>query len=135
MTLKIGVKGSTTFVKTDARRFSTSEEEFRPIGKSELSGMNLLVVDESPDNRQWLSVMLRNACATYELAADGVQGVEMATASSYQVIMDVQRPRMDGYQGLELLKKKASPLPLSRLPRMRWCKSVSAHEDVGLPPF
>ncbi len=114
--IKIGIISGTRFIDNETLRFSTIEEELAAPQRSVLSGMRLLAVDDSPDNRTLLSVMLQDAGATVDLAKDGVQGVEMALAGSYDaVLMDIQMPRMDGYQALEVLKSKAYTTPIIAL--------------------
>ena len=114
--IKIGIISGTRFVDDETLHFSTVEEEFAAPALSMLAGMKLLVVDDSPDNRTLLRVMLQDAGAAVESAKDGLQGVEMALAAPYDVVlMDIQMPRMDGYQAIEVLKGKGYAAPIVAL--------------------
>ena len=61
----------------------------------------VLIVDDAPDNRLYLSRMGFNA----ETAATGKEAVQMAMEKSYKVIlMDVQMPEMDGFEAVHELR-------------------------------
>lgn len=65
----------------------------------------ILIVEDSDDNRRLLSIYLsREGYAVVE-ACDGVEALEAATQSSFDLICsDVQMPRMDGYMLCRQLK-------------------------------
>jgi signal transduction histidine kinase/CheY-like chemotaxis protein len=75
----------------------------------------VLVVDDLPVNRQLAAAMLTKAGHTVELAADGLEAVEMAKAADYDLIlMDVQMPRMNGVAATGVIR--ALPAPKSTVP-------------------
>jgi CheY-like chemotaxis protein len=114
--IKIGIISGTRFVDHQTLYFSTVEEAAAAPQLSMLAGMKILVVDDSPDNRTLLSVILQDAGASVDSAQDGLQGVEKALTSSYDVVlMDIQMPRMDGYQAIEVLKGQGYPAPIIAL--------------------
>ncbi|MFO0835041.1 MAG: CHASE4 domain-containing protein [Phycisphaerales bacterium] len=69
-----------------------------------LTGLRVLLVDDSEDNRKLLSHFLRGAGAEVIQASDGEEAVnrikeEMARRGSYHaVLMDMQMPVCDGYE-------------------------------------
>ncbi len=71
----------------------------------ELSGFNVLVVEDNPDNQQLVYHLLDRAGARVDLASDGAEGVKMALAGDYDVIlMDIQMPEVDGFQAVSFLR-------------------------------
>lgn len=64
-----------------------------------LSGLNVLLVDDSTDNQMLFSRYLKRAGAEVVVASDGIEAVEIGSKIKFDVIlMDVQMPHMDGYQ-------------------------------------
>jgi len=57
----------------------------------------ILTVDDSASIRQMITLTLRTAGYQVEEAIDGVQGLEVATATTVDAaIIDINMPRMDG---------------------------------------
>lgn len=84
--------------------------------QNNLKGLQVLVVDDSPDNLQLMEIFLEREGAAYTGAMDGSEGVSKALDSHYDVIlMDIQMPKMDGYQALEMLKQKNYEKPVFAL--------------------
>lgn len=69
-------------------------------------GRKLLLVDDNPDNRALLSIILKKLSLVVETAKDGCEAVEHASRFNPDVIlMDLQMPRMDGLTAMLELKK------------------------------
>jgi two-component system chemotaxis response regulator CheY len=67
----------------------------------------ILAVDDSPSMRQMVSATLTSAGYEVEQAADGVEALEMATRTRYDlVITDVNMPNMDGITLVRELRGK-----------------------------
>jgi putative two-component system response regulator len=65
----------------------------------------VLLVDDLPENREILSGLLEPEGHLIELAVDGQEAVERALADPPDLIlMDVNMPRMNGFQACRLLK-------------------------------
>ena len=63
----------------------------------------ILVVDDGPENREFVKVVLEEYGLTIHEAENGRIAVEMATATDYDLIlMDVQMPEMDGLTAAKL---------------------------------
>lgn len=76
----------------------------KPTG-GRLSGTDVLVVEDAPDIRALLSLMLQSCGARVDLAADGVEGVAKARARDYDVVlMDLQLPQLDGFAATKALR-------------------------------
>src|SRR5690606_2856423 len=68
-------------------------------------GFNVLVVEDNPDSQQLVYHLLDPAGARVDLASDGAEGVKMALAGDYDVIlMDIQMPEVDGFQAVSFLR-------------------------------
>ncbi len=97
-------------------KFTTNPLRSQLQEPSLLIGKNILVVEDSPDNQMLLRVLLKRHGAKVEIAEDGLIGVEKALAGDYDVIlMDVQMPRMDGYEAVRLLREKHYSKPIIAL--------------------
>jgi CheY-like chemotaxis protein len=84
----------------------------------ELPALNILLVDDSPDNRVLIQAYLKNTPCQIEVAEDGESGVQKFTAGRYDlVLMDMQMPVIDGYSATRAIRKwekehsvKATPI-------------------------
>jgi CheY-like chemotaxis protein len=73
----------------------------------------VLVVDDEPSHRRLLRLLLEEAGYAVELAADGVQALQVLERSSVQVmLLDLHMPRMDGRECAARLGARGSHLPL-----------------------
>lgn len=59
----------------------------------------VLVVEDNPDGRNWLCVLLRMWGCEVQAAADGLQGLEKGlTWKPDAVVSDIGLPRIDGFE-------------------------------------
>jgi CheY-like chemotaxis protein len=87
-----------------------------PINQQSLAGMMVLLVDDAPDNQFLVSHMLRNAGASVDLASDGSEGIERALHGHYDIVlMDLQMPRLDGYEATTILRSRGYTRPIIAL--------------------
>ena len=78
----------------------------------------VLVIEDDSDTRTLLSEFLCDDGHETDEAAEGVTGIEMATANIPDVILlDVLMPRLDGFQVLEALQsdERTSAVPVVML--------------------
>ena len=76
----------------------------------------VLVVDDGPENRELLRLVLSDTGLSMEEAENGKLGVELATAQAFDVIlMDMQMPVMDGYTATRTLRAQGATLPIIAL--------------------
>ncbi|MFV0350033.1 MAG: ATP-binding protein [Halodesulfovibrio sp.] len=71
------------------------------------AGKKVLYVDDSESNRLLIGLYLKNTGIELDLAVDGVQGIEMATANTYDaMLLDMELPGMDGYTVARNLRRR-----------------------------
>ena len=111
-------------------------DEARAVDKRRLAGLRVLVVDDSPDNRTLLGTLLHRSGAVVESAVDGAEGVAMALSKHYDaVLMDIQMPRLDGYQALERLRAEAYAAPIIALTAHAMVEERERAEGKGFAAF
>ena len=112
---QVGV-GSTFFFTTG---FQVSENRFekatpdktQPAQSIEemealLSGLRILLADDSEDNRYLIRSYLKRSQAVVEIAENGEIAVRMFRSGHYDVVlMDVEMPGMDGYQATREIRR------------------------------
>ncbi len=66
----------------------------------------VLVVDDSPSSRELLLHILKDSCETVLEAADGREALaKIAAAPPDLVLLDLEMPRMDGYEVLRQVRR------------------------------
>ena len=76
-------------------------------------GRRILIVEDSPDNQVLITAFLRPTGAIMTLAVDGLDGVEKARATPFDLIlMDIQMPQLDGHQALRKLREMGITQPV-----------------------
>lgn len=76
----------------------------------------VLVVDDAPENRELLDVLLTDLGLSVTLAEDGKVGVESAVQNEYSIIlMDIQMPVMNGYDAVAAMRKNGIEYPIVAL--------------------
>ncbi len=82
----------------------------------ELKKKAILLVDDSPDNRLLISFMLRKLGLKVELAIDGRDALQKASAQKFDLIlMDLQMPNMGGYEAVLNLRQMGFKHPIVAL--------------------
>jgi CheY-like chemotaxis protein len=86
------------------------------ITPSSLSGLRVLLVDDSIDNQFIIGRILRKNEAIVETANNGLEGIERALAGQFDVVlMDIQMPVLDGYSAVMRLKERGYDRPIIAL--------------------
>ena len=77
---------------------------------------SVLVVDDAPENRELVKLVLEQHGLVVDEAENGLAAVEMARSVSYDVIlMDVQMPVMDGFTATQILRADGQRAPIIAL--------------------
>lgn len=128
-------------------KLSAAEETAQANGKKEskltpnmLDDVNVLVVDDSPDNQELLSAFLENYGAKVDLAENGLAGCKKALGGNFDVIiMDIQMPEMDGYTATQKLRSAGYEKPIIALTAhamsevRRKCLNVGCNDHLSKP--
>ena len=80
--------------------------EFEMTQASALSGIKVMVIDDSNTIRRSAEIFLAQAGCTVVLAEDGFDALaKVADHQPHVVFVDIMMPRLDGYQTCALIKK------------------------------
>ncbi len=87
-----------------------------PHSNEILSGLKVLIIDDTPDNRTLFSNYLANYGATSEIAINGAHGIRKALDGDFDIVlMDIQMPEMDGYTASRHLRTAGYQKPIVAL--------------------
>lgn len=118
-TFTISIRGT---VVPGVKYFSYSNHEMGAEAPTEkfqskaLDGLDVLVIDDANDNRQLISIFLSAAGARVDCAEDGIEGVSRALKKAYDVVlMDIQMPRLGGYEATTQLRDQGYSRPIIAL--------------------
>jgi PAS domain S-box-containing protein len=82
----------------------------------ELSGLKILVAEDSIDNQQLIRVILNKAGASVVIAENGKIALNKAETDSFDVIlMDMNMPEMDGCEATQILRERGYDRPILAL--------------------
>ena len=87
------------------------EDEAAPVRAAEQAAQTndtqrILLVDDSPENRDLMRLLLRKLPFVIDEAADGQEALDLFEANSYDLIfMDIQMPLMDGYTATSMIRR------------------------------
>ena len=94
----------------------SAELNLKAVTARPLNGLNILVVDDSPDNQTLFHRLFSSRGAQVSLANNGREGVDIALDGNFDVvIMDIQMPVLDGYGATKELRTKGFSKPIIAL--------------------
>jgi diguanylate cyclase (GGDEF)-like protein len=91
----------------------------------------ILVVDDDPDIARFIEVNLRTQGYEVDMASDGVEALERATAERPDLaLIDIMMPRMDGFEVVERLR--ANPRTSNMSIILLTAKALTADKVLGI---
>jgi len=114
-------RGSTFEITVDVRvpdiqKSVLTDSSKKAVIEGDLSGLHILLVEDSEDNQLLVQRILHKRGARVDLAADGSEGFKKAKAENYDaILMDIQMPIMDGYEAMRLLQQSNYQKPVIAL--------------------
>lgn len=100
----------------ELRQALPDPEVRRKILIRSLAGRTILLAEDAPDNQTLIRMILERAGATVHLAVDGLAAVNEARSRPFDLIlMDMQMPRMDGYDAAHSLREAGFHQPILAL--------------------
>ncbi|MFE8032746.1 response regulator [Thiohalocapsa marina] len=123
----------------DARQ-ATPEVDVQPpaslagdILPADCAGRRLLLVEDTPINREIVIGFLQGSGLAIETAENGQQAVEEAQASDFDLIlMDVQMPVMDGYEATRRIRRTHPDVPIIALTANAFPEDVARSRAAGM---
>jgi CheY-like chemotaxis protein/HPt (histidine-containing phosphotransfer) domain-containing protein len=107
------VDESTLLPEPPAIEAEPSAREAEPIA---LGPGRILVVEDGDTNRKLIRIMLERQGLEIAEATNGLEGVRMALADDFDVIlMDMQMPLLDGYSAASRIRDAGSRVPIIAL--------------------
>jgi PAS domain S-box-containing protein len=87
-----------------------------PQTDSFLTGYRVLAADDSPDNRVLIRRILQKYGAEVEIAENGLEAYQAVLDRDFDfILMDIQMPKMDGYEATAALRKAGITKPIIAL--------------------
>jgi PAS domain S-box-containing protein len=97
--------------------------------------LRVLVVDDSESNRNVLGQLLTGVGYDFYEACDGIEAIEMAEACNPQIVlMDLQMPRMDGYDATREIKSRMDTIVVAVSANV-FDSDIKKAEEAGVSGF
>ncbi|TKS63187.1 MAG: hypothetical protein EWM73_01724 [Nitrospira sp.] len=95
-------------LSSDATASADSMVPYPEIVEREASEQWLLLIDDSLSIRKFVGRMLESAGYKVHTAVDGEEGLRMASAQNYRLILtDLEMPKLNGYEVIQGLRSRA----------------------------
>ncbi|BBA69254.1 PAS domain-containing hybrid sensor histidine kinase/response regulator [Geobacter sulfurreducens] len=114
------VTASSPFLPTDTLRIAEASAgggtgvpvpPIISIQSEEARKVKILLAEDDPITRKFMEIMLERRNFEFESASDGHEAVEKWEAGEFDVVlMDVQMPRLDGYEATGLIRERERDL-------------------------
>ncbi len=117
----ISVNADEAVVHQRDRKLSTPSARFDTTVDMPLKGMQILLVEDGPDNRRLLTHILSKRGADVHTAVNGLECVNKIYPAGdvgltpHLILMDMQMPVLDGYQATRDLREKGCTIPIVAL--------------------
>jgi len=109
--------------------------------RQDLTGLRILLVDDSVDNQRLFSLYLKKAGAGVTLAGNGQEGVATALKAQNDgqpfdiILMDMQMPVMDGFTATQTLRDRGVQTPIVALTGNAIEEDQDQYEAAGFTDY
>ena len=110
------------------------ENQPMPIDNS-IAGVRILLVEDNEINQQVGKELLEMAGIVVEIANDGTEAVQKVQESGFDLLlMDIQMPRMDGYQATQEIRKMphCAKLPIIAMTANVMTQDLTRCQEAGM---
>lgn len=108
----------------------------QPGYQSQLSGAQLLLVEDNDFNQQVASELLTAVGAKVTIADNGLKAVELTTLETFDaVLMDIQMPVLDGLQATAQIRQSQTTLPIIAMTAHAMPRDRQRCLDAGMNDF
>ena len=110
-------KGSTFYFVQTFQILEEPAPKIIPENQSvlKLSGVRILIVEDNEMNIMVLKNFLRRWGASFDVARNGQEAIDMLDNTHQLILMDMHMPVMDGYEASKLLRERGENLPIIAL--------------------
>ena len=104
--------------------------------KGELTGFEILVVEDDADSRGFLARLLQDCGARVTTAADGSEAIQAASTGDYDLILtDLRMPEMDGLELTRAVRRLSLGAHVIVITAYGDCASFTNAMDLGADAF
>jgi len=103
-------------MSSEIQKHLTAKDDGQVKQDKPLSGVKVLIAEDSPDNQMLMRQYLGIAGAEVEIADNGQEAIDKAMCGSHNlIIMDVMMPICDGYEATRTLRERGYTKPIIAL--------------------
>jgi PAS domain S-box-containing protein len=126
--MTIAIEPSNNVAEIQSALILPSEQNILP----HLSGVKVLIAEDTPDQALLIKLILKNVGATVDVVNNGADAVERALSGDYSVVlMDMQMPVLNGYEATTKLRKNGFSKPVIALTAQAMTTDLEEATNAG----
>lgn len=130
-TLSLNIGDGSQLIPFDKEKLKQSS--FTHVEKLDVAvSGRVLVADDVEENQKLIAYLLEKMKLEYDVAADGIEAVELALSKHYDlVLMDIQMPKLDGIGAVRQLREQGYQQPVIAMSANNMEEEVSEYLKAG----